>query len=87
MRPIHRWETPLPATPEKLQAYLDLGWLRMPGVLPGDPDFLKWSFARGSPQHPGDSSAIEEAPAVRQLLEEEAAGLLYQNKRKRPRRK
>jgi hypothetical protein len=50
---ILKFEIPLPPEDE-VQAYLDMGWYRLPGLLSGEPDYLKWSYGKGSPRHPGD---------------------------------
>lgn len=50
---ILKFEIPVPADARLLQAYLDLGWSRLRGLF-GEPDYLKWSHGKGSPQRPRD---------------------------------
>lgn len=47
---IIAFEIPVPASSALRQQYLDLGWYELT-----DPPRLKWSFASGSPRHPGDA--------------------------------
>lgn len=59
---ILAFEIPLPADPGMLDQYLALGWYQL-----DDPPRLKWSFARGSPCHPGESQGSPVNVTLRML--------------------
>lgn len=46
---LTNFEIPVPADSELLKEYLGMGWYQL-----NDPPRLKWSYARGSPRHPGE---------------------------------
>lgn len=46
---LHEYEIPVPEDSALLAEYKALGWYRL-----DDPPRLKWSFARGTPRHPGE---------------------------------
>ena len=49
MEQIHRWRIEMPPE-EDVQAYLDLGWIKIKDLLG---EGLRWSYGRGTPVFPG----------------------------------
>lgn len=54
VQPLRPREIPVPEDPELRQAYIDLGWIQLPGLFGGQP-YLKWAkVGLGTPQYPGE---------------------------------